>query len=129
MCAALAEEQVGRVHVVGGVDGLHAGRDAKLRQPRQVGGVDDLHVLDAVRHRRRRGRLRQFLEDVEHHAVGSVADGMHADREAQLAGLAELGRHLFGRRHVDAQVVGFAGLELDKRLAAARPCVSRGCRR
>ncbi|MDV7390914.1 hypothetical protein RZS08_06165, partial [Arthrospira platensis SPKY1] len=104
-----APHLVGRGPVGLQVDGLHGGKDAVLRQARQVVGMDKLHVLNAVRRRRLAGRRRRgqpLRQHVEHLAHGPVADGVHRERETGARGahgdLSELLRRCDG----DAAIVG-----------------------
>ena len=77
---------------------LHRGRHAERGEARQLGGVEQLGVLDALAQPERAPGVGGGLERVERGAVGGVADRVHADRPARRGGLAhDLGQPLGSR--------------------------------
>ena len=101
-----AETRFGPVHVGEQMVGLHGGDDAELLEARNVGGIDDLRVLDAVARGAGDAGLRI---GVESHGGGLVADGVKAELEAGLGAfdghLVQLGLGVLGQAGV-AGIVG-----------------------
>ena len=91
--------------------GLHGGDDAKLLEARNVGGVDDLGVLDAIARGAGNAGLRI---GVEGHGGGLVADGVEAKLEACLRALdghlVQLRLRVLGQARV-AGIVGVRRLQ------------------
>ncbi len=86
---------------------LHSGDHAELAEARNVGGVQVLGVLDTPSQVLLvRVLAEDLLIDVEHFAVGAIADSMHAELvsvpDCQFGGLANIGG-VFG---VQARAVG-----------------------
>ena len=82
--ARVAEPRRRPVHVARLMHGLHRRNDAELREARDVGVVEDLHVLDAkAMIDRRHGLERRFVR-VERDAVAAIADRVRRDLEAVL---------------------------------------------
>src|SRR6266568_869481 len=75
------------IHIGEQVVGLHAGDDAESGEAGNVGGIDNLRVLDAIPRCRRDSFLRI---GVKRHRSSLVADGMKAQLES---GLSTLERH------------------------------------
>ena len=76
--------------------GLHRRDDAELREPGDVGVIEDLNVLDSEPMIDRRDSFECGLIGVECDAVSAVANGMRRDLESVLKR---------SRRHV-AQMLG-----------------------
>ena len=72
----LAPVQVGHLHVLRRVDGLHGGDHAQLGQARQVLGGEQLDVLDALPQTPCETFAFGPLIDIEDAPVGRVADGV-----------------------------------------------------
>ena len=66
------------------MDRLHRRNDAELGEARDVGVIEDLHVLDAKTVIDRRHGLERRLVGVERDAIAAVADRVRADLEAVL---------------------------------------------
>ena len=84
--------------VRGGMDWLHRGNDAERREARDVGGTQQLRVLDAPAQigSTPAGALERRLVDVQHLAIGAIADGVHGEL---IALLDREPRHLRQRLH------------------------------
>src|SRR3989441_1200985 len=64
------------IAIAGGVDGLHGGDHPQSGQARQVVGMEELYVFDAVPGAQPRRRAGVSFVGVEHPSVGAVADGV-----------------------------------------------------
>ena len=73
---------VGRVAIADGVNRLHRGDDAVTRERINVVGVQQLRVLDTVRHC---GDPRHGGEGAERIAVGAVADRVDSRSNARVS--------------------------------------------
>ena len=78
------------------MDALHGRDDAQFAEARNIGGVEMLRMLDAPAQVLLVGMLvEDALVDIEHFAVGAVADGVDAElmscRDGDLRGLANIG--------------------------------------
>ena len=103
---ALGTQALARpAHVGGAVRGLHARDHAKAGEARDVGGSEDLRVLDPQAGRRT-SRRPHLLEDVEHEGVGAIADGVHPHVKAAARRLAGEALHLLGRHEDQPRVPG-----------------------
>ena len=81
-------DAVGQVAVGGRVAELHRGGHAELREAGQLGGVEQLGVLDALAQAARPPGVGGGLERVEGGPVGGVPDRVHAHGPARRGGVA-----------------------------------------
>ena len=87
---ARVAQALGReIEVADGVARLHRGNDPEFGEARNVGGTDDLGVLDAPARRidralGRRHRRERFLVPVERQVIAAIADGVGGDLDAAL---------------------------------------------
>ena len=85
------ERRVGRA-----VDALHGSDDTQLREARNIGGVEMLRMLDAPAEACLFGMFfEDGFKDVQHFAIGAIADGVDAKliavRDGKLGGFADIG--------------------------------------
>ena len=81
------------------MDALHGRDHAQLRKARYVGCAKMLRMLDPPAQGFLFGMfLEDGLKNVQHFAIGAIADGVHAEliavRDGKLGGLADIGRIL-----------------------------------
>ena len=104
-----------------GVGGLHRGDDLQLGEARDVGGVDQLGVLDPVAEAVAISGA-DFGEAVERLAVGGVADGVDGHLVAEEIGAAEQVLLLGVVDEAETPGAGFVAVGLEEPGAAAAEC-------
>ena len=87
-----ADARFGPAHVGGLMRRLHGSDDVESGETREVGGRDDLRVLDAITTIARAVGFGDGLECVERDGVGAITDGVKVELEA---GFVAFDRHLF----------------------------------
>jgi hypothetical protein len=95
---------------------LHRRHDAQAQEALEVGGRDDLTVLDAEAGRRALTREARRLVGVENRAIGGVADRVHAQLHARIG--APLRQLPQSRRHRQPAVAGPVRVRFQQRRAA-----------
>ena len=87
-----ADARFSPAHVGGLMRRLHGGDDVERGEAGEIGGRDDLGVLDAIATVARWVGFGDGFESVEGDGVGAIADGVKCELEA---GFVALDRHLF----------------------------------
>ena len=107
-------DEVEQVQVGDAVAWLHGGEHPELGEPRDVGRLDELSMLDAVAHWPIELLLcgprdvAQPVEDFEHMVVRLVADGVDGHGDARLGGDVRLLEEFVLGHLRDAEVLGLA---------------------
>ena len=101
----MANTLFGPAAVVNGVIGLHGSDDAKLRKAREIFRTHMLGVFDAPPAVAARAvLLGNFRVNIQHDAIGFVADGMNGDLQTGLVGAQRHLQHVpFGQHHFVGQ--------------------------
>ena len=114
----VAESRRRPVHVARLVDRLHRRNHAELREARDVGVIEHLHVLDAKTVIDRRDRFERRFIRVERDAVAAIADRVRSDLEAVLERARRNVAQVLGRGLEQPGILGIVGVGIEERRAA-----------